>query len=111
MKKIGKGLKEALLGILVWFVLAFLVNYFAKDGLLSPPFVLGFSVISIIVNIMTLNSMRSFGFFYTIGWLAGSLLLKNLLGPLDFIINVIAPVVFLFLRMMLLFRKRARAFF
>ena len=99
MNKLPKGLAEAVAGIVLGFLLITIVDSFAKDGLIPTYFVWLFGLFSIVANIATLNSRRRYlGLLYTIGWLLGSLLLRDLLGPADIVFNIVGPIVILILR-------------
>ena len=98
MNKFQKGLVEAIIGIVMGILLIIIVGAFAKDGLIPEYFVWLFGLLSIIANIATVNSFRYAGLLYTIGWLLGSLLLRDLLGPADIVFNIVGPIVILILR-------------
>jgi len=98
MNRLQRGLVESIAGIVTGFVLITIVISFAQDGLIPGYFVWLFGLFFIIANIATLNSFRYFGFLYTLGWLLGSLLLRDLLGPIDFVFNIIGPIIVLVIR-------------
>ncbi|MBA7553546.1 hypothetical protein ES705_46139 [subsurface metagenome] len=98
MNKLQRGLAEVVAGIVVGFLLITIVGSFAKDGLIPGYFVWLFGLLSVIANIATINSLRYSGLLYTIGWLLGSLLLIDLLGPLGIVFNIAGPIVILILR-------------
>ena len=98
MNRLQKGLAEAVIGIVMGFLLITIVHAFAKDGLIPEYFVWLFGLFSIIANVATVNSFRYAGLLYTIGWLLGSLLLRDLLGPADIVFNIVGPIVILILR-------------
>lgn len=98
MNKFQKGLAEAIIGIVMGILLITIVGAFAKDGLIPEYFVWLFGLFSIIANIATVNSFRYAGLLYTTGWLLGSLLLRDLLGPADVVFNIVGPIVILILR-------------
>jgi len=98
MNKLQRGLAESIAGIVTGFVLITIVTSFAQDGLIPGYFVWLFGLFFIIGNIATLNSFRYFGLLYALGWLFGSLLLRDLLSPIDFVFNIIGPIVILVIR-------------
>ncbi len=98
MNEIQKGLAEAIIGIVMGIMLITIVGAFAEDGYIPKYFVWLFGLFSIIANITTIHSFRYAGLLYTIGWLLGSLLLRDLLGPADIVFNVVGPIVILILR-------------
>lgn len=98
MNKLQKGIAEAITGIVFGIVLTTIVGAFAKDGTLPGYSVWLFGVINVILNIATINSLRYAGILYTIGWLIGSWLMKDILSPVDIVFNIIAPIIILILR-------------
>lgn len=113
-KKSNSSLKSGFLqavislvmGILLFYILGYLVN---KE--LIPSYSLTiFGIFNILSNLISIISMRSWGIFYTIGWLAGSLIFKEmgLLDTTDFILNIIVPIAILALRLILWTRKRVK---
>ena len=98
MKNLQKGIAESIVGVVLGILLITIVNAFAEDGTLPGYFVWLFGLISVIANIATINSLRFTGLFYAIGWLLGSLLLIELLGPLEILFNVAGPIIILILR-------------
>ena len=101
MNKLQKGLAEAVVGIVTGFLLITIVGSFAKDGLIPEYFVWLFGLFSIIANIATLKSPKYLGLLYTLGWLLGSLLLRDLLGPTGIVFNIVGPIAILILRVWL----------
>lgn len=99
MNGFQKGLVETIIGIVMGILLITIVGVFAEDGLIPEYFVWLFGLFSIIANIATINSFRYAGLLYTIGWLLGSLLLRDLLGPADIVFNIVGPIVILILRL------------
>ena len=98
MKKFQKGMAESIVGVVLGILLITIVDAFAEDGALPGYFVWLFGLISVIANLATINSLRFTGLFYTIGWLLGSLLLVDLLGPLEIVFNIVGPIIILILR-------------
>lgn len=98
MNELRKGIAEAIIGIVGGFVLITIVGALAKDGLIPEYFVWLFGLFSLIANVATVNSFRYTGLFYTIGWLLGSLLLRDLLGPAGIVFNIVGSIVILILR-------------
>lgn len=93
-----KGLAGSIIGMVMGILLITFVNALAVDGFIPKYFVWLFGLFSIIANIATVNSFRYAGLFYTIGWLLGSLLFRDLLGPADIAFNLVGPIVILILR-------------
>jgi hypothetical protein len=112
MKKFKKGLVQAVVSVVVGLLLTALVGFLVNDKLVPAYALTIFTIFNIISNILTMNSMRSWGIFYTVGWLLGSLLFNylGLMGTTDFIINLVVPIAIMALRLFLWIRKAAKAY-
>lgn len=93
-----RGIAEAIISVVMGLLLITIVNSFVQDGLLPKYFVWLFGILSIIANLATLNSFRSVGILYSIGWLIGSYLVISLLSPIDIVFNIAGPIIILILR-------------
>jgi hypothetical protein len=112
MKKFKKGLTQAVISIVVGLLLTALVSFLVNYKLVPDYSLTIFTIFNIISNIFTLNSMRSWGIFYTVGWLLGSLLFYylGLMETVDFIINMVVPAAIMALRLVLWVRKTTKAY-
>ena len=99
MNKIQEGLVGGVVGGVMGFLLITMVNSFAEDGLIPGCSVWLFGLFSIIASIVTLNSFRFLGLLYTIGWLLGSLLIIDILGPVGIAFNIAGPAIIIILRL------------
>ena len=90
-----RGFTEAISGILVGVIQGIIFSSFAENGLIPTSVSLIFAIVGIGANIATIFSFKIAGLTYTLGWLFGSLLLMNLLTPVDFITNIIVPIIWL----------------
>ena len=97
MKKFKRGIKKAFAEIIGGIIIAPIINAFATTGLLPMNLVVLINVIGTIVLIL---SMRSWGFFFAVGWLAGFYIFfsSGLLQPLDIFLYIVLPVTFLVVR-------------
>lgn len=98
MNKFKKGLQEAIYGIIGAVIIGAVMKGFVKDGLIPSYLVWSFAIVGILGNIATIKSLQLSGTVYTIGWLIGGLILKDVLEPADFIVYIVAPSVILILR-------------
>ena len=107
IKKLQSGLLGSIVGIILGIVGISIINFFVKDGSLPGYFVPLFSAINVVTTLISINSMRfkRFGTFYAVGWLIGSFIFKDILSPLDYFLNIIAPVAILVLRFTLWIKK------
>ena len=98
MNKLQRGLQQAMLGIICGIAVAAIMKAFVDDGLVPTYFVWLFILFGILGNIATINNHRLAGTIYTIGWLVGGLLLKDVLDTVSFIVYIVVPAVILALR-------------
>ncbi len=108
MRKFKEGLIQAIIGVIIGLVLTFIVNTLVNHTLIPGYSTVIFGVINLIVNIASISKMRSWGIFYTVGWLGGSLIFINfgLMDTLDIFFNVFTPVIILLLRPVLWLRRK-----
>jgi hypothetical protein len=113
-KKANSGLKgglvQAVISLVIGILLTYVLGFLVKIQVLPSYSLTVFGIFNILSNIFTIRSMRSWGLFYTIGWLAGSLIFKQmgLMENTDFIMNIIVPIVILALRLILWTGKKAK---
>jgi hypothetical protein len=98
MSKVQQGLVEAVTSLLGGFLLTILIDSLARDNSIPVYFVWLFGVFNILFNLATLNSYRRVSLLYTIGWLAGSVFMFDMLSPLDIALNIACPVVIIILK-------------
>jgi hypothetical protein len=103
MSKFELGYKQAVAEIVTGIVTPIIINAFASTGLLPTYALVLLSLIVIVENIVFILSMSSWGILYTLGWLFGSFIFfqSGLLGPLEFILYIILPIIFLVVRFVL----------
>ena len=101
VKKLGSGLKAAIIGVVFGIILTFLINFMVEVGWLPDFAQPVFSVVSIIGNILTLTKMRSWGIFYTVGWLSGSFLFMGMMSTTDLVLNIVVPILIFLIRFVL----------
>jgi hypothetical protein len=104
MNKLQQGIAESITGIVVGLMLTTIIVSFAEDGILPDYFVWLFGLVSIVINIVTINSFRYTGLLYTIGWLIGAILMKDILGTVGIIFNIAGPIVIIILRIIFWFK-------
>ena len=105
MSNLQKGVTESLVGIVLGLLLITIVEDFASNGVLPGYSVLLCALFNIVLNIATINSFRYVGLLYTIGWLVGSLMLREMLGPAEIVLNVGGPIVIIILRAWFWYKK------
>jgi hypothetical protein len=108
VRRFRKGLGEAIVGIILGAVLTFIVDSLEKNGLIPSYVSWGMLLISMVLNLMTVKSLRVAGVTYTVGWLLGTWLLKDMLSSADFAFNMIVPVLILILKSWYWLKKAVR---
>jgi hypothetical protein len=98
MNRVQKGLAEAITGIVLGIVLMTTVTALAQGGTLPGYFVWLYGLFIFVANVVTINNLRLGGLLYAIGWLIGSLLVINLLSPVDIAFNVAGPIIIIIVR-------------
>jgi hypothetical protein len=115
MKRLRSGLIQAISSVFIGLALTAAVGLCTRQGWIPAYSPLLLSLFNIIANIFTLNKMRRWGIFYTIGWLAGSLVFNalGLLETTDLIFNVVVPIILFLVRLLLWLKnsfRRSKAF-
>lgn len=100
MNKFGMGYKNAVGEIIGGIMTPLIIDAFASTGLLPQYFFILVFLINVIGTFVLIFSMESWGFLYAFGWLFGSFIFlkSGLLEPLDFILYIFLPIIFLGLR-------------
>jgi hypothetical protein len=104
------GFLQAIISLAIGIFLTYILGYLVSKEIIPSYSLTVFAIFNLLSNIISVRSMGSWGFFYTIGWLAGSLMFKEIgfLDTTDFILNIIVPIAILALRLLLWTRKRAK---
>jgi hypothetical protein len=92
MKKFWKGLSQVIIGIVSSIVISALLNAFKESTLIPSGMVLLFTIIGFIGSLITLFSFWKTGIVFTLGWILGAWLLKDVLEPFDFVVYFVAPI-------------------
>jgi hypothetical protein len=110
MKKLKTGIFQAISSTVVGLILTALISYSSKEGWIPSYSLLLFSIFNIMANILTINKMRRWGIFYTLGWLIASFIFNamGLLESVDLVFNIVVPFVILFARFVLWIRGLSR---
>jgi len=100
-----KGFSEAVAGIIGSIIISALLSGFAKDGLIPSYMVFLFTAAGFLGAIVLMFSFSTTGVVFTLGWIVGAWLLKDMLAPFDFVVYLVAPIVALVVRAVLFFKK------
>ena len=105
MNDFQKGFSQVATGIIGSIIISALLSGFAKDGLIPSNMVFLFTFAGFLGAIVLMLSFQTAGFIFTIGWIIGAWLLKDMLSPFDFVVYLVAPIVALVVRVVLLFKR------
>ncbi len=105
MSNFQKGFGEVTTGIIASIVISAVLSGFAKDGLIPSNMVFLFTFGGFLGAIALMLSFATSGVVFTIGWIVGAFLLKDLLTTFDFIVYLVAPIVALVVRGVLFFKN------
>lgn len=105
MNNFQKGFGEVATGIIASIVISAVLSGFAEDGLIPSNMVLLFTFCGFLGAIVLMLSFTTSGVIFTIGWIVGALLLKDMLSTLNFIVYLVAPIVALVIRGALFFKN------
>jgi hypothetical protein len=103
-----RGLEKAVTGIIGSILINSILAGFAKDGLIPSYLVISFTVAGFLGSVVLMFSFKTTGVVFTLGWIFGAFMLKDLLGPIDFIVYLIAPIVALIVRAVSFFKGRGQ---
>jgi hypothetical protein len=99
-----RGFSEAVTGIIGGILINVILAGFAKDGLIPSYLVVSFTVAGFLGSIALLFFFKTAGIIFTLGWIVGALMLKDLLGPIDFVVYLVAPIAALVIRAIAFFK-------
>ncbi len=105
MNALPKGMNEALVGIIASIILSTFLSSFAEDGLIPSNMVFLITAAGFLCAILLVFSFSTSGIVFTIGWILGALLLKDMLTTFNFIVYLVAPIAALAIRGVLAFRN------
>lgn len=87
-----RGFSEAVIGIIGGIIISALLAGFAKDGLIPSYLVISFTMAGFLGSIALFFFSKTTGFIFTLGWIVGALVLKDLLGPINFFVYLLVPI-------------------
>lgn len=104
MDDLRVGFGQVAVGIISSIVISAVLSGFAEDGLIPSNMVFLFTFAGFLGAIALMFSFKTAGFLFTIGWIIGAWLLKDMLTTFDFVVYFVAPIIALVLRLILLFK-------
>ena len=105
MNAFQKGFGEVATGIIASIIISAVLSGFAKDGLIPSNMVFLFTFCGFLGAIVLMFSFTTSGVIFTIGWIVGAFLLKDMLTTFNFIVYLMAPIVALVIRGVLFFKN------
>ena len=105
MKKLNRGIKEIIVGLVGGLIFSAVLNFFKQSGVIPSNLVIWFTVIGLVSSIITIYSFQTAGVIFTLGWLLGAWLLKNFMNNTDFLVYFWAPVATLVFRAYVVIRR------
>jgi hypothetical protein len=107
MKKFHFGLKQVIIEIILGFLTPLILKLPVYTGLVPKDALIWINLIIIILNVIMIFSMRSWGIIYTLGWLLGSFVFMQLglLDTFSILLYIVAPICLLALRLLLFILK------
>jgi hypothetical protein len=109
MKKIKNGFLQAIISIVTGIILTIILNFLVEEGIIPGYSLLLFTAFNVIANLLTIQKMRYWGLFYTLGWLVATLLFSAELSTTELVLNTVFPVLILATRFGLWVKEFARA--
>jgi hypothetical protein len=103
MKKIKKfkfGLKQVIGEVFTGLLTTFVLTMLANQGWLPDNVLLIINIVLIVGNILLIRKMWSWGVFYTVGWLIGSIVFFQigLFSTWQIILYLVLPIAALVMR-------------
>lgn len=105
MNQFGRGFQEVAAGIIAGIVFSAILAAFAQDGAIPTGMVLLFTLVGILGTVSTIKSYRKSGFIFTLGWIIGAWLLKDVMDTTAFLVYFITPIAVLVVRIAVFFRN------
>jgi hypothetical protein len=105
MKKLNKGIKEIIVGLVGGLIFSAVLSFFQQSGIIPQNLVIWFTVIGLVSSIITIYSFQTAGVIFTLGWILGAWLLKNFMSNTDFLVYFWAPVATLVFRAYVVIRR------
>ena len=98
MDDLQRGFGEVATGIIASIIISAVLSGFAEDGLIPSHMVFLFTFGGFLGAIALMFSFAKSGVIFTIGWIVGAFLLKDMLTTPDFVVYLVAPIVALVIR-------------
>jgi hypothetical protein len=100
IKKFRFGLKQVFTEVVTGLLTTMILTFLSNQGWLPDNVLLIINIILIVMNLLLIRKMWSWGIFYTVGWLIGSFIFFKIgmFNTWQIIIYLVLPIVALFFR-------------
>jgi len=105
MNDFQEGFYKVAIGIIASIFISAVLSGFAEDGLIPSYMVFLFALCGFLGAIALMFSFTTSGVIFTIGWIVGALLLRDMLTTFDFVVYIVAPIVALVTRGILFLKE------
>jgi len=101
------GLKQIIIEIASGMLTTFILMWLTDQGWLPDNVAFIINIILIVMNILLIKSMLSWGVFYTVGWLIGSFIFLEfgMLETWDIFLYIILPIAVIAVRLILAIKR------
>jgi len=109
-KKVNKfkfGFKQIIIEIFSGILTTFILMWLSEQGWLPDNIALIINIILIVMNLLLIKSMFSWGVFYTIGWLIGSFIFLEfgMLETWDIFLYIALPAAVILVRLLIAIKR------
>lgn len=104
-RSLQRGVVEAITGIIGGIIFNAVLASSAQQKLIPTEMVLLLTLGGLLSSLVLMFSLKTTGVVFTLGWIAGALILKDLLSPIDFVVYIVAPIAALVIRGVWLFKE------
>jgi hypothetical protein len=113
-KKVNKfkiGLKQIIVEVCSGILTTFILSWLSDQRWLPDNFAFIINIILIMMNLLLIKSMASWGIFYTVGWLIGSFIFLQfgVLETTDIIIYIFVPCAIILIRSIIAIKRSVTA--
>jgi hypothetical protein len=109
LKKLKLGLKQIVVEVITGLLTSLVLSTLSDAGWLPEDIRFWVNIFLIIGNLLLLKSMLTWGVFYTLGWLVGSIVFYEIgllgTGAWEFILYILLPAAVLISRVIFTLRR------
>ena len=98
MTDFRRGFREVAIGIIASVTITAVLRGSAQDGLIPSYMVFLLTFCGLLGAILLMMSFVTSGIIFTIGWIVGAIMLRDMLSAFDSVVYLVAPIVALVAR-------------